>query len=237
MYKRAFTLAEVLITLGIIGVVAAMTIPTLINSYKKKVVETQLKHSYSIINQAVKLSVAENDEVAGWDFTLPAEEFMKRYFTPYIKVDVKKVSTDTGMLGDIESALSINGTQFLINRYTVRPTGGLYHFLRITVDINGTQKPNQQGRDRFNFYIVPTAKNVYNTGEGDCLHYVPSEGVYYDGYGFTDKELISYSWRGCRGEKAKDKDYDDESAINSFCVGMIARNNWKIPKDYPFKTF
>lgn len=40
--KIAFTLAEVLITLGVIGVVAAMTIPTLITSYQKHVVETKL---------------------------------------------------------------------------------------------------------------------------------------------------------------------------------------------------
>lgn len=38
----AFTLAEVLITLGIIGIVAAMTIPTLINNYQKKITVTRL---------------------------------------------------------------------------------------------------------------------------------------------------------------------------------------------------
>lgn len=36
--KKAFTLAEVLITLGIIGVVAALTIPTLVNNYRKKAI-------------------------------------------------------------------------------------------------------------------------------------------------------------------------------------------------------
>ena len=41
--QHAFTLAEVLITLGIIGVVAALTIPTLINTYNAKVRETQIK--------------------------------------------------------------------------------------------------------------------------------------------------------------------------------------------------
>ena len=44
--KSAFTLAEVLITLAIIGVVAAMTIPTLISSYREKVVETKLVKFY-----------------------------------------------------------------------------------------------------------------------------------------------------------------------------------------------
>ena len=52
--KAAFTLAEVLITLGIIGIVAAMTLPTLIANYQKKVVETRLISFYSKINQACR---------------------------------------------------------------------------------------------------------------------------------------------------------------------------------------
>lgn len=40
--KKAFTLAETLITLGVIGVVAALTLPTLINSYKKQVTTARL---------------------------------------------------------------------------------------------------------------------------------------------------------------------------------------------------
>ena len=49
--KAAFTLAEVLITLGVIGIVAAMTLPTLIANYQKKVVETRLISFYSKINR------------------------------------------------------------------------------------------------------------------------------------------------------------------------------------------
>lgn len=52
IYKFAFTLAEVLITLGIIGIVAALTIPNAIKNYQDKVRLTQLKKSYSIISQA-----------------------------------------------------------------------------------------------------------------------------------------------------------------------------------------
>ena len=57
--KVAFTLAEVLITLGIIGIVAAMTMPALIQKNNNKVVETRLKKFYSAINQAVLM--AEKD--------------------------------------------------------------------------------------------------------------------------------------------------------------------------------
>ena len=52
--KKGFTLAEVLITLGIIGVVAALTIPTLIQNYKKREVETSLEKIYTTVNQAIK---------------------------------------------------------------------------------------------------------------------------------------------------------------------------------------
>lgn len=65
--KLAFTLAEVLITLGVIGVVAAITIPGLITSYNKKITETRLAKFYSVFNQAIRLSVAENGDVDTWD--------------------------------------------------------------------------------------------------------------------------------------------------------------------------
>ena len=51
--KKGFTLAEVLITLGIIGVVAALTIPTLISNYKQKALDNQFKKTYSMLNQVL----------------------------------------------------------------------------------------------------------------------------------------------------------------------------------------
>ena len=57
--RVAFTLAEVLITLGIIGIVSAMIIPTLINNYKEKVRDNQFKKVYATIMQAYNASVAE----------------------------------------------------------------------------------------------------------------------------------------------------------------------------------
>ena len=52
--KIAFTLAEVLITLGIIGVVAALTLPTLISNYKKQTYVTGLQKAYSVLNNMTK---------------------------------------------------------------------------------------------------------------------------------------------------------------------------------------
>ena len=59
----AFTLAEVLITLGIIGVVAAMTMPVLIQNHQEKVTVTRLKKAYSILSQAYMSSSAENIDI------------------------------------------------------------------------------------------------------------------------------------------------------------------------------
>ena len=59
--KAAFTLAEVLITLGIIGIVAAMTIPTLIADYQEKVLVTKVKQGHSLLMNAIQLYMAQNN--------------------------------------------------------------------------------------------------------------------------------------------------------------------------------
>ena len=59
--KSAFTLAEVLITLGIIGVVAAMTLPTLLNSTQASQFRAQFKKTLSVASQAVVVTVALDD--------------------------------------------------------------------------------------------------------------------------------------------------------------------------------
>ena len=64
----AFTLAEVLITLGIIGIVAAMTMPTLIQKHKEQETVAKVKKFYSVISQAVMLARAEHGDVDTWDF-------------------------------------------------------------------------------------------------------------------------------------------------------------------------
>ena len=56
-----FTLAEVLITLGIIGVVAALTLPTLISNYKKQTYVTGLQKAYSVLNNVTKDAMAKED--------------------------------------------------------------------------------------------------------------------------------------------------------------------------------
>ena len=64
--KKAFTLAEVLITLGIIGIVAEMTMPALIANYQERVIVSQLKKVYSTLSQADKMAEAEYADISEW---------------------------------------------------------------------------------------------------------------------------------------------------------------------------
>lgn len=95
MKKEAFTLAEVLITLGIIGVVAALTIPTLIQSYKKREIETSLQKIYSTVNQAIKKAELDYGEYENWEFTSDGSNALDQYFIPYLNVSKIEPSTHT----------------------------------------------------------------------------------------------------------------------------------------------
>lgn len=61
--KFGFTLAEVLITLGVIGIVTALTLPSVVANYQKQKTVSFVKKFYNEINNAIKLSVAENGDV------------------------------------------------------------------------------------------------------------------------------------------------------------------------------
>ncbi len=84
--KRAFTLAEVLITLGIIGVVAAMTLPSLVGNYKKKQAVTQLQKVYTVLNQALRQSEAANESSQYWDTSKGVNVYFDTYWKPYLKI-------------------------------------------------------------------------------------------------------------------------------------------------------
>ena len=68
-HKCAFTLAEVLITLGIIGIVAALTIPSLITNYKANKLRAQFLKSYSTVQQVFKQMEADGVSLNAADYT------------------------------------------------------------------------------------------------------------------------------------------------------------------------
>lgn len=80
--KAGFTLAEVLITLGIIGIVAAMTIPNLIQKNYEHQTVTKLKKTHSIISQAMRLASEEYGDPSGWEiFGNTEASVIKEYIT------------------------------------------------------------------------------------------------------------------------------------------------------------
>ena len=97
-YRRvAFTLAEILITLGIIGVVAALTLPSVITKYQKKQTATQLKKVYTTLSQAIEHAKADYGDVSTWGLGEAygtsatnangqkfVTEFSQKYVIPYL---------------------------------------------------------------------------------------------------------------------------------------------------------
>lgn len=91
--KFAFTLAEVLITLGIIGVVAAMTLPALMHANQAKVNKTQLSKAYSVLAQAHQMMLVKD--------IFPYETFVAPFLVPEDdNTDEGGDSGDAGSGGD-----------------------------------------------------------------------------------------------------------------------------------------
>lgn len=180
MKDYAFTLAEVLITLGIIGVVAAMTLPTLINNQKNKELSTALKKEYSVIQQALLLMQAQDGNVVtagNWSSQSFKKEFMK-----YFKV-IKDCGTgcnpadcvyNTGF--DTEKTREENyksynkkteiWSRFLDDGQFITSDGAMFFIenssgkqIFISVDVNGYKKrPNLWGHDLFTFELTEKGK-------------------------------------------------------------------------------
>lgn len=91
--KRGFTLAEVLVTLGIIGVVSAMTVPTLMQNYQRKSYVTQLHKVYNIVQQATVQYMTDRNAVNLKEAGLNSEDATANFIKQYFKI-VQDCGTD-----------------------------------------------------------------------------------------------------------------------------------------------
>lgn len=190
----AFTLAEVMITLGIIGIVAEMTIPTLVRNFEEQKTATLLKETYSLLSQAFTLAVQNEGTpdtwaLTGWEdnSTVGSKNIMDKLI-PHIKI-IKNCGTDEGcfassykLLNGSNMALaSYNSKVVLANGVALQAWSGYPNCSRsigqfnttkticgsVEVDLNGTQKPNVNGRDYFVFWL--TKYGIVPNGTSDIL--------------------------------------------------------------------
>ena len=105
--RCAFTLAEVLITLTVIGIVATLTIPAVSYSYQKKALYTAFTKEYNTIAEAANMAAGEESPVT-WNYGGDMNDFIDEYLIPYLKV------TGRGEIDDYFSPTSpiklLNGT-------------------------------------------------------------------------------------------------------------------------------
>ena len=230
--KSAFTLAEVLITLAIIGVVAAMTIPTLVQDYKKKVVETKLQKIYSLMNQVILMSEVDNGSKENWptdcdtEDNITCEEYYQKYILPYIKSS-KIENFETNSMGN--TAIYLSDGSLLITKgasdYYFYPNAKNYNAEEFYTQTDITSLPSRQsvGKNAFAFRFAPA-----DSRSGNRLHYGKNFDVYmFDLANLTKDEILNatsspYNY-GC----------NEASPVKLYCTALIKLNNWKIPDDYP----
>lgn len=206
--SEGFTLAEVLITLGIIGIVAAMTLPTIVQKYRNQVVETRLEKFYSAINQAIRRAEVDYGDKSYWfenQSKLERHQWMKKYLLPYMKITkYKQVTGGTSgimvyYLPDGSAFSSINGGE--VNRDWLFWPG------------NPDKCPNKDsstGVCRFWFFYSPTSDGFYK-----------NKGL----EPWRNGDTVEEFYDNCQNSKYR---YN--------CAALIQANGWKIPKNYPYKV-
>ncbi len=164
--KNAFTLAEVLVTLGIIGVVSAMTVPALLQNHQRKSYVTQIHKVYNELQQAALQYMTDKNAVnlveAGLTNDINAvDAFMKTYFR--VVKECGSEPTETGCVAQEYKKLTGQTiTPFNVSvdyRAYVIASGAVIALisegdqLQVHVDINGQKGPNIAGRDLFAFHV------------------------------------------------------------------------------------
>lgn len=185
----AFTLSEVLITLGIIGVVAALTLPALISKYEKQVLENQFKTAYSLVNNAVTRMSADNPDImntycgstyhgssSSEEMTKFAVDFSKYFDVVNDKTTIrnnilynninfkqpnyKKYSKGTDPNGYTDGQFAIKNGMTISNGYCWIGNSSKGLHVEFLIDTNGLKGPNAMGYDLFYFWINSDNKVV-----------------------------------------------------------------------------
>lgn len=208
--KLAFTMAEVLITLGLIGIVAAMTLPTVINNSRNKQLEAAFLKNYSRLYQALDMYYAEtgerlttrNDNLDG----NKVKSVLMKYMPVLVDCGLGYTDRDTACVSiNRQVYKTFTGTKFInmecFDDGQFILTDGSMIFINsigacpknISIDVNGYKKgPNRLGHDLFMFLVYDDG--VFPSGEmpdrgwGDMPCSTASTN-YFNGGGCTIKAI------------------------------------------------
>ena len=187
--KLAFTLAETLITIGIIGIVASMTLPSLIQDHREKETVAKLKKINSILSQALVSAIDESGttvdqwNLEGGDSKNGSQYLVDNYFKPYFKIADNCINLRNCIgnkkykyLNDKEH-IAYDGQNSYKHLVLADGTLLIFHIspefkncpqkgncAEIFVDTNGYYRgPNQFGRDYFVFSMKKEKIIPYGT--------------------------------------------------------------------------
>lgn len=232
--KVAFTLAEALITLGIIGIVAAMTIPALINKKQKAEIETQLKENYSIIQQSLKM--AENDDIAIDSYLAENIESVKSWFhtnlAPYMKYSHVCFNAE-GCWQSMGPTKTLAGT---VARYNQTNIGVGYNIVTIKLNNGANVSFDSYGTNDIktllgrNCTYEDKALGIFIDVNGDRKPNIIGKDIYVAVW--TDKGLLPAGI----DETEATVDSNCSATANTinagyYCLLKVKNNGWKIPDD------
>ena len=197
-----------MITLGIIGIVAALTIPTLIQNTKKTETSAKIKKFISVINQALLRAEMDYGNREDWikgdmNSTDSSMEFLSTYVQPYIQnstIEKGGATTTTEHTATLKFA---DGSQMSIK------VGTCYD---IYYDTNGAKGPNEKGRDAFQFILCRKSGECNVNSNQVRPYYCVGNGSQYP----THEELVN----NCKND-------------GLYCTILLQENQYEFPKDYP----
>ncbi len=226
---HGFTLAEVLITLGIIGIVAAMTLPTLIAQYQKQVVETRLQKFYSNINQAVKLAEVQYGDKKIWfedllgadldengipvEGTSESEKWFNKYLAPHLKIIKQETLYDGSFIVYFPDGSALRSRSHTTRDWLFIPSNA-----KKCIKTYGTGTGFGICQFMFNF-------NPNNNTNAWRYHYNKGFEPFKASWNGSEEHLME----GCKGKVSV------STHQGVYCTALIQNNGWKIPDDYPLK--
>ena len=245
MCKAAFTMAEVLVTLGIIGIVAAMTLPALIGKYQKLVTVNKLKKVYTVLSQLVIKAQEDN----GPAYFSTSEEidpdviknFFNTYWKPYFNSPTvsreNRNPFNNGQSADSYKAYTnLNNKPLDISIYTTYGAGRVYfttndgtdYFLIMTRWINEYDDDGNMISTTYNYASIQT---VYADLNGVKPPNIIGKDVFMFIVDF-DKSIVRAN--GYDKTTNEINTNCSHSGTGAYCAAKIMQDGWEIADDYPW---